>query len=208
MKSISFKQIISVIAAGVGLSVQAQSTLITFEDLGDVGIYGTAINNGYSGLDWNNFYSLNGSAQPNGYLNGFVSPANLAFNGFGDPADITSASAFTLGSGFFTAAWLNSLDLEVQGYNGGSLVYDNHYVLNTTGPQYLVFNFSGITDARFTTSGGVDAGFGGSGTQFALDNLTIGNVAPVPEPSILALAGLGGLALLLRQRRKQVNFSE
>ena len=185
--------------AGGGATViatAAQAQTLTFDNLPAR----TVIPNGYGGLNWSNFEVIDGIAEPsNGYHNGTISPNNVAFNSFGNPADLTSATPFTLSSGYFTAAWNNGLSLEVQGFAGASLLYDHTYILNTASPQLLSFNFIGITDAHFISSGGTNPGLSGSGIQFAMDNLTIGSV---PEPSTMALTGLGAIAGLFFRRRK------
>jgi hypothetical protein len=185
-------------ATMVAATTQAQT--FDFDDLPTAAVTHTPIPNGYGGFDWNNFSALDGVADVlSGYHNGVVSTNNVAFNDGGKVADITSPTPFTLGSGFFIAAWNNGLSLEVQGFVGTTLVDDQTYTLNVRAPQFLVFNFTGITDARFISSGGTVAGLNGAGTQFALDNLTI---VTVPEPSTLALGGLGVVVSFLFRRRK------
>jgi uncharacterized repeat protein (TIGR03803 family) len=141
-------------------------TLITFDDLTDNGV-GTPITNGYHGLDWNSFYVLNTpdyETQNSGYITGTVSPPNVAYNASGDPASISSATSFTLTSGYFTAAWENGLSLQVVGLNGATTEYDNTYTLNTSGPLFITFPNLPITQAQFSTE---------QGSQFVLDNLEI-----------------------------------
>lgn len=175
----------------------AQLTLINFDEF-DTSSGRVRIPNGYNGLNWSNFFAFHQvGSQANGFVTGVISPLNDAFNGGGVPADISSTAPFSLESGYFTAAYNNGLSLEVQGYNGNTLLYDQTYTLNVAGPSYIVFNFSDITDAHFISSGGVEVGLG-SGYYFAVDNLTI---APVPEPSTLGLAGLSCLSLLLYVRK-------
>ena len=74
----------------------ASARLITFDDLADNG-GGTAISNGYSGLDWDNFNVLNtASLIPSGFVNGTVSTWNVAYNDQANPATITSPAGFNL----------------------------------------------------------------------------------------------------------------
>ena len=49
------------------------------------------IPNGYNNLNWNNFFYLDGVnyfGNPSGYQNGVVSPNNVGYNAFGNPASI------------------------------------------------------------------------------------------------------------------------
>ena len=113
----------AVVALGLATPGQAQ-TLINFDDLNPG--FGSQIANGYAGLNWNNFYALNSSvAGPSGYENGTISSPNVAYNAFGSAASISSATPFTLNSGYFTAAWNNGLNLEVIAQSGSSVVTEN-----------------------------------------------------------------------------------
>ena len=182
---------------------------ITFDDLNPETLAGSPypfdapIPDGYAGLQWNNVWVLdvpqNLQADPaaTGYKDGLVSGNNVAFNDRGNPASI-SGGAFNLNSAYLTAAWNNGLQVEVQGYVGATLTYDNTYTLNTTGPSLITFNYLDVDEVNFISSGGVNAGLSGIGTEFAMDNMAI---SADPEPTSLAYAGLGGLASLLTFRR-------
>jgi hypothetical protein len=182
---------------------------ITFDDLnpstlpGATVPYEAPIPNGYASLQWNNVWVLdvpqNLQADPGatGYKNGLVSGNNVAFNDRGNPASI-SGGAFNLNSAYLTAAWNNGLQVEVQGFVGTTLTYDNTYTLNATGSSLITFNYFDVDDVDFISSGGTSAGYLGKGTQFAMDDLAI---SAVPEPASLTFAGLGGLASLLAFRR-------
>ena len=173
----------------------AHATTIGFDDLASL----SAIPNGYNGLDWNNFYAINGTnITGTGYANGVVSPNNVAFNGYGNDASISVASGtFTLNSGYFTAAWVNGLNIDVTGFNSGTQIDQTTLVENTSGPKFETFNWSGLDKVTFHS---------GSVTQFALDNLTVnGSATPAPEPSSVAAMGFGafGLLALTAIRRKR-----
>jgi hypothetical protein len=149
-------------------------TLITFDDLVSSAT-GTPITNGYAGLNWTNFDTLDTpeyTTQDSGYITGTVSSPNMAFNADGDPASISSATPFTLTSGYFTAAWDNGLILEVVGINGETTEYDTNYVLNTSGPLFITFPNLLVTEVDFSTE---------QESQFALDNLEVNGVASGPS---------------------------
>lgn len=193
------KRIIAKISTGLLVSsffigTAARAELVTFDDIGQ-----GPIANGYAGLNWNNFYVLDTSSyQPSGYVNGTVSPHNVAYNAYGLEA-IAGGSTFTLNSAYLTAAWNDGLQVEVIGLSGVNTLYDNTYTLNTSGPSLITFGYVNVDEVEFISSGGVNHGYDGSGTHFAMDNLTINGV---PDGgSSAALLG-GGLALLGVLRRR------
>jgi len=200
------KLIAGIIAVGIVFPSRVNASLFSFDDLPD-SFPGYAIPNGYGGLNWDNFYELDGAninayygIAASGYANGVVSPNNVAFNYYGSTAVTSSSSTFSLVSGYFTGAFNNGLTLSVQGYNGSSLIYSQSYTLNAIASQFITFNMNNITEADFSSYGGYNAGLSyGSGTQFVMDNLT---VVLVPEPPALALASLSGLMLLFSRLRK------
>ena len=176
----------------------AQTEVITFDDLipgllpGSVNSYEEPIPDGYAGLRWDNFWvsDTTKNLTPSGYHNAVVSPDNVAYNGDGNPAQLGKGSvnldgSFNLNTAYLTAAWNNGLQVEVQGFVGTTLIYDNTYTVNTTGPTLVNFNYLGVDAVSFISSGGTPNPIytrGGSGTQFAMDDLSI----TVPEPSAFA----------------------
>jgi hypothetical protein len=158
--------------------------LITFDDLQGTSL---AVPMAYHGLTWGNVFYLNAVQYTNasGYYASMMSPSNVAYNAYGTNASLSQASPFTLLSAYVTAAWRDNLQLQVLGYNGGTLLYSNTYVLNATGPTLIDFGYSGVTEVYFISSGGTPhPGYPNTGTQFAMDNLTI--LANPAAPTIIA----------------------
>jgi PEP-CTERM motif len=181
--------VISALVASTGMAV-AQNEILTFDDLTYVyNFNGDPVPNGYGGLQWQNFTYLDGTTVPaSGYINGIVSPNNVILNDFANPA-LFSDGSFNFNSAYLTAAWNDGLQVEAQGFVGATLIYDNTYTVNTTGPTLVNFNYLGVDEVNFISSGGTPhPGYNGSGTHFMMDNL---NITLVPEPSTLALIGLG-----------------
>jgi hypothetical protein len=179
----------------------SQSELLTFDDLSG---FEAPIPNGYGGLQWDQFSSYNtvvlGALYgPTGENNGVVSSPNVAFNQGGVPASI-SGGPFNLISGYLMGVWNDGLQVEVQGFVGATLTYDKTYSVGTQGSTLINFGYLGVDKVEFISSGGVPHGFPqGSGFQFAMDDLDI--TGSIPEPSPLAMAGLGlAVKLLLRRR--------
>ena len=171
--------------------------VVTFDDI-SVDANGIHITNAYSGLVWSNFGVLNAvdvydDFGSNGYFYGMLTSSNVAYNGFGSPAEIDSAGTnFNLLDAFLTGAWNSNLNVSVQGFSGGALLYATTVVVSATQPTLVDFNYLNVDRVLFDSFGGQDAGFIGHGAQFAMDNITI---EFVPEPSSLLLASLAALLL-------------
>jgi hypothetical protein len=82
---------------------------------------------------------------------------------------------FDLDSAYLTSA-IDSvplLDIQVQGFVGATMLYNNTYTVNNSGSTLINFDYSGIDSVTFTSGE----------EQFAMDNLTVF----VPEPKSLNL---------------------
>jgi hypothetical protein len=96
--------------------------------------------------------------------------------------------------------WRSNLNIEVQGFSGTNLLYDQTVVASATNPTLFTFNYLDIDSLTFNSFGGQNAGFPlGSGGQFAMDNLSFGFV---PEPSTVLLTAVGALTLYAFLKRK------
>lgn len=188
----------------------AFATVLTFDDIAinksGFPPYETPIMNGYGGLNWSNFYALAPDlSNNNGYVNGIVSGDQVAFNYYGNPAAVSS-SPFDFNGVYLTAAWRNGLNVTVTGSLSGTLLYSRTITVNTSGPTWIAFNFNGIDSLSFDSYGGTNAGLLGDngsggkvigdGTQFAMDNFTFSQAAPVPIPAAFWLFGPGMAALI------------
>jgi hypothetical protein len=182
-------------------TARAQVTLITFDDLPDS--TSAAIPNGYHGLIWYSFHCLDPvltyGSRLNGYKVGQISPDNVAYNSGGSSASIVSTSPFNFISAYLTAAWNDNMQVEVMGYAGTSLIFNNTYLLSATAPTLITFNYLGVDEVYFNPIGGTPhPGYNGTGDQFVMDNLTLG----VPEPSSEALLMLGATLIVSRHSRR------
>ncbi len=211
MKFKSFLLLLSFLTLFVFSTASTRSqTVITFDDMSIIsnGVpLETVITNGYQALNWENFYTENGLYDAkkfgtNGYYYGVLTISNVAYNGGGTPAEVDSSSAnFNFQSAYLTGAFNSNLNIEVQGFRGGTPLYDTTVVASATSPTLFTFNYLDIDRLTFNSSGGQSAGFPvGGGEQFAMDNLTF---EFVPEPSSLLLATTGALLLCPLLKRKR-----
>ncbi len=150
---------------------------LTFDDLPDSPGNGLTLPAGYGGLQWDNFGFVDAMSDVgnSGYPPGTVSRPNVAYNGGGNPASITSSFPFDLISASLTAAHLDNLIVEVQGLWKGTLIYDKAFTLSATSPTVVSMNYTDVDGVDFISSGGTQhPGYTAGGRQFAMDNVTIG----------------------------------
>jgi hypothetical protein len=194
--------IAALLAASLGA---ANAAVITFDDVSS-----TVLPANYGGLTWSNFYELDSSSSSSyvnsGYSHGAVSGTHVAYNAFGTPASIgaTSSAGFDLTDAYFTGAWYNNLNITASATFENGSTASKSFVVSTASATDEFFNWTDLSSVRFVSSGGTQQpGLGGSGTQFALDNVNTTPASTVPEADGAAMlaAGVGLLGLIARRRR-------
>jgi len=179
----------------------AAASVVSFDDLTTAGRLPDDIPDGYGDLHWENFGAVRydyAGVGTSGYYNAAASGDYVAFNHYGHPSGFFSDKPVTLVGAHFTAAWRNGLQVDVEGYSAGELVYSTTFTIDTYGPTWVQFDWDDVDQVMFLTSGGEPAGFVQGTYQFAMDNLTY----HTPAPGAILLAGLGtGLTGWLRRRR-------
>ena len=192
--SLSSNAILTVVPGFMGVA--------TFDEFNLQAGYWPALTDGYDGLNWSNFLVINGVLEPqSGYRAGMISASDVAFNGSGDEASLSQSTPFNLLSAYLTAAWNDNLLVEAKGYLGGTVLYDSTFTLSATAPTNVVFNFLGVTEVDFISSGGTPSpDYGGkSGTQFAMDNMVVTEQSGSPFNTTPVICNFGPASLMLAQ---------
>jgi len=197
--------VMAVLLVGIQ-AAEAGVTVVDFENIPGLE-FPPVIPNGYAGLNWDNFGALNVYKYAeieyplSGYLNGVVSGERVAVNHYADVAAV-SGSAFTFKGAYFTAAWNNGLNINIKGYNTGSLLQETTITVNTDGPTWFDFDWTGVDNVVFNSYGGThNPGFDGYGTHFAMDNFTC-EITAVPAPGALLLGCIGCGCISWIKKRK------
>jgi hypothetical protein len=165
----------------------------------------------YSNFQWSGFQVVSGLTTFGGYSNAVVSPKNVIGNidsRFATVSNNPAFAFFTLNSAYLTSAYNDGLHVEAQGFAGGTMVYDNTYIIDTTAPTLIQFNYGNVNAIKFISSGGtLHPGYPDQGVHdfnFAIDNFTFS--LPIPEPgagTMLLLAwATAGLQSFQRKRRQ------
>ncbi|HVM60214.1 MAG TPA: PEP-CTERM sorting domain-containing protein [Verrucomicrobiae bacterium] len=140
----------------------------------------------------------------NGHFYGVVSLSNAVANGAGQLAEIDAlGTSFNFFSAYLTGAWMSNLNIQVQGFRGGDLIYNLTVAAAATNATLFRFDYEDIDRLTFNSFGGQNGGLsgGGPGEEFVMDNLLF---AFVPEPSSLPLTALGVVTLRALLKRKRV----
>lgn len=199
--------VLCICAALTLCTAPTHATTLTFEDLQSLAAvanpwyqYGKIAEapNGYSGFTWTNLWVMDVNTyayNPCGYRYGAVSGAMVAYNSGATTMSLASPTRITLHSAYLTGAWNNGLIVTALGYRSGVLAYTKTVTVSAFSPTLISYEFANVDTVTWSSSGGTNAGFGGAGQVFVMDNLTYGSV---PEPSsILALlcgvCGMGGM---------------
>jgi len=198
--------VLSVAFLVFGLYGVSLAAVISFDDVPGANPWssGNAIADGYYGFNWDQFYVLNGGnySPGSGYDNGVTSGEWVAYNAWANVATINDFD-FDFNGAYFTGAWNDGLNINIQGLNDGNLLYDQTFQVNTSGPTWYAANFIGVDQLVFSSFGGIyHQGLNGGGTHFAMDDFTYNETAPVPEPSTILLLGAGLLGLVGFNRKR------
>ncbi len=205
MSILRHSMILGVAAGLLALGAPATAEVLTFDDVGTNAF--TTLPSSYHGFTLDYWASVNAfNYGPSGYANGVVSGGNSACACASDSGhafeSISNAGGLTLTSGYFTSAWNDGATLTVTGLSGATTLFTTTAVLDTTGPSFLTFDWSGIDSVQFSIAGGTPhPGLLGAGDYFAVDNLSItANSVPEPASWAMMIGGFGLVGAAMRRR--------
>jgi len=202
---------ICLIAVLMALSATAGATILTFEDLQNVGPghgeyggeYGliNTDNAGYGGFQWGEwagwvYKPLSGWGFPN------IIVGDLAFfNHSARDVSMSLPSGFHLESMVLGAGrWPAGVNVTFEGQRGGATVAQQTATALYYAPTTVVFSGFQDIDTLWISSGGEDS------HEFCIDNITFergGSAVPEPASCALLALAIGGIGVTLKRRRSK-----
>lgn len=148
-------------------STAKDTFVLTFEGIAGEEI--AFVPDGYGQLAWSDSFCLY-SPPPkddNGYAKGMISPDYVAYNGSGNPVDV-SGDPFDLVGAHMTAAWQDSLSIAITGYRSNKRVYSQTVTVNRHSPTWIALGYEAVERVEFTP-----VPLTGLGYQFVMDDMVI-----------------------------------
>ncbi len=193
------------------LSLSVNATVITFDEASGV------FDDGYGGLNWSGFGRINATTfgnQSSGIVQGNMSSDYTAYtttattlpqSGFDNPSIVSVASGtFDFNGMYITAVFQEGLVVHIKGLLAGVVKDSQTFTVDYDTPVFTNSNFLGIDTLHISRVQSSGVNVVGTGDQVAIDNFIINDAKymAVPEPSSIAVLGLGLAILGVTRRRK------
>ena len=177
----NWRQVMSYFGLDNGITITFDKLDTTMGSKNEVG-RSELIPRSFAGLDWDYLEVINSGSSTieSGYKTDLISSPNVIYNPNGEIETISDKNGtFDLISAYMSAAWLDGLKVEVQGFNNHKMIYDNTYSLNPKETQRIRFNYYNIDQVTFIPSGGTanpqfTDPFNNSHEEFVIDDLRVG----------------------------------
>lgn len=189
------RPIVAVVPLLALLAAPLRAQVATFDDLAGCtpgNVVGTAVPDGYLGLNWTGAQVRDGTALTGGQRNGVVSAPCIAYMS-GATVEVSLATPFTFNGGWFASAGSSSLALFLTGLRGDAVVFQELLFLSTIEARPVEVRWTDLTRLRLASGGSEVL------PQFVMDDLRFNDAAAptiVPEPRGAFLLAGGLLALL------------
>ncbi|MBZ9986537.1 hypothetical protein LB572_05440 [Mesorhizobium sp. BH1-1-5] len=135
------------------LAPDASLKAIGFDDITPRGL--RKVPSGHAGLDWHNLNAMSRDHTSNseGYVNGNVSGAYIAYTSSGHPAEFGRATPFGFHSAMLAAAWLASEGevALVESWLGEELIASDEIALSALAPVHYAPMLRAVTRIRIST---------------------------------------------------------
>ncbi|MEZ2329845.1 hypothetical protein AB6802_08985 [Mesorhizobium sp. RCC_202] len=135
------------------LAPEAALTTIGFDDITTRGL--AKVPSGHAGLDWQNLNAMSRdhTANSEGYANGNVSGAYIAYTSSGHPAEFRRAAPFGFHSVMLSAAWLRSEGevALIESWLGDEPLAKDEIVLSALAPVHYAPMLKAVTRVRIST---------------------------------------------------------
>lgn len=211
-----------VVAIAIGAQASANAAVISFDDLdtsaGDLDLRNQVT---YQGLAWANFFAYTSTPGFDGFNNGIVSQDNASYSGgesFGSTGveptvgSLRIQGDLDLLSAYVGAGYYDGLKVIATGLRAGAQLFSKEFIVNTSAPQLVSFQFLGVDEVLFMAQPGSATDPFACGTfnctQFTIDDLEV-TLRPastsIPEPSGLLLVA-AATAALIRQRHHRTTL--
>jgi hypothetical protein len=177
------------------VTIPALASTLDFEDLyvPGGGSFFTILPSTYAGFNWSPdagyVHDFNQDAYPS-IVQGHVA----FFNYFARDVTVSRDTPFSFDSAWMGASRAAQVTYTFEGWRGATQLYSAQKTISQT-PGTIDLGFRGIDRLVIINSSGAGP------SELCMDNMTFDSV--IPEPSSLALMGIGLAALIARRRRTQ-----
>ncbi len=177
-----------------------KASVLTFDDTSYQGSYVGNLDSNYGGFNWSSHFDVfYGPGLGAGYDAGTISGNYAAFNSYHHDVSLMSGDLFDWNGAWFNDPHNNGSDVlvEVKGFSEGVELYEEIITLSYATPILFQANWTGVDEISFDSER----------SWFTMDDFAytqqMGAPIPNPEPTTVALLGIGLLVLASVSTRRK-----